>query len=146
VYDYLGFPVVPDIVPGKGALGGIYTGLVHARSEYIFCVACDMPALNQRLIRYMQHSTNGYDVVVPKTPDGLHPLHAVYSKRCQPVIEALLHQNLLKISAMFPLLSTSYILPREIQQFDPGFESFLNVNTAEDLHKAQTRYEPGKSG
>ena len=45
--------VVEDIYPGKGALGGIYTGLTTSDSLYNLVVACDMPFLNLGLLRYM---------------------------------------------------------------------------------------------
>ena len=60
--DERGFPkltsypecrIVTDILPGKGSLGGIYTGLATSNSFYNLVVACDMPFLNQSLLRYM---------------------------------------------------------------------------------------------
>ena len=38
--------IVTDILPEKGALGGLYTGLFYATDEYAFLAACDMPFLN----------------------------------------------------------------------------------------------------
>lgn len=138
-YTELGLPIIPDIFPGKGALGGIYTGIVHAKTDYVFCVACDMPFLNQELIRYMQAQVNGYDALVPKAPDGMHPLHAIYSKRCQGIVEELLRKGRLKISNVFALVRSRYITKHQIQQFDPEFESFLNINTLEDLTRARRK-------
>jgi molybdopterin-guanine dinucleotide biosynthesis protein A len=139
-YQELGFPVIPDIVNDKGALGGIYTGLVHAPTDHVFCVACDMPVLNRDLIRYMTEKVNGFEAFVPKTPDGLHPLHAIYSKRCIRVIEELLQKNILKISELFPKVRSHYLTEEQISLFDPGFESFLNVNTWQDLTTARRKY------
>ena len=143
-YTSLGLPVIPDIFPGKGALGGIYSGLVQAKTRHIFCAACDMPFLEQRFIRYMQQQAYDYDVLVPHTPDGFHPLLAIYSKRCQGVIEELLHNHKLKISLLFPRVRTRYITAHEIQQFDPYYDSFLNVNTPEDLERARKREKERK--
>jgi len=140
LYQKLGFPVITDIVRNKGALGGIYTGLVHAKTDYVFCVACDMPFLNRGLIRYMTESVDGFDVLVPKTPDGLHPLHAIYSKRCITSIEELLQKNILKISKFFPKIKSGYIIEEQISVFDPHFESFLNLNTWQDLAAARERW------
>jgi molybdopterin-guanine dinucleotide biosynthesis protein A len=141
VYQKLGFPVITDVERDKGALGGIYTGLVHAKTDYVFCVACDMPSLNQDLIRYMTESIDGCDALIPKTPDGLHPLHAIYSKRCMTGIEELLQQNILKISRLFPKIRSCYMTEEQISWFDPHFESFLNVNTWQDIETARKKYE-----
>ena len=51
--DYPKLRVVTDIYPGKGPLGGIYSGLAASDSFYNLAVACDMPFLNQALLRYM---------------------------------------------------------------------------------------------
>jgi molybdopterin-guanine dinucleotide biosynthesis protein A len=50
---YQGVRIVTDTYPGKGALGGIYTGLAESNSEYNLVVACDMPFFNQALLRCM---------------------------------------------------------------------------------------------
>jgi molybdenum cofactor guanylyltransferase len=43
--DYLdqGAAIVTDLLPGRGALGGLYTGLFYAADEYVFVTACDIP-------------------------------------------------------------------------------------------------------
>ncbi len=70
--DYLGLNLrmVADLHPGKGALGGIYTGLFHASHSHAFVAACDMPFLNKDLIRHLIDLSPGYDIVIPKTQDG----------------------------------------------------------------------------
>ncbi|MCX5820100.1 MAG: molybdenum cofactor guanylyltransferase, partial [Deltaproteobacteria bacterium] len=45
--------IVTDILPEKGALGGIYTGLFYATEEHAFVTACDMPFLNRAFLEYM---------------------------------------------------------------------------------------------
>ncbi len=134
------YPVIPDVMPGKGALGGIYTGLLCGQTEYVFCVACDMPSLQPDLIRFMQSNLHGEDVLVPKTPDGLHPLHAIYSTRCCRTIRELLDNDQLKISALFPLVRTRCLDEHELRRFDPSLESFLNVNTLEELRAARKEH------
>ena len=43
--NYPKLKFVNDIYPGKGSLGGIYTGLVGSKLFYNVVVACDMPFL-----------------------------------------------------------------------------------------------------
>lgn len=124
---------VTDILPGKGALGGIYTGLFWAREEYAFVAACDMPFLNRSFIEYMIRQTPGYDIVVPACAEGPQALHAVYSRRCIPVIRGLLDRERLKISGVFPGHRVLKLSLEIIHSFDPAEKMFLNVNTPEDL-------------
>ncbi len=133
--DYLGLKVrtVADLLPGKGSLGGIYTGLFHASASHAFVVACDMPFLNRPLIQYLQGLAKGYDIVIPRTPDGLQPLHAIYSQRCLPFMEKLLQRDNLRILDFFPKVRKREVLPEEMLPFDPELKSFMNINTPEDL-------------
>ncbi|MFQ3568760.1 MAG: molybdenum cofactor guanylyltransferase, partial [Aggregatilineales bacterium] len=52
LYAHLGLPMFADLLPDKGSLGGIYTAIHHSGTPYTLCVACDMPFLNARLLRY----------------------------------------------------------------------------------------------
>lgn len=126
--------VAVDIRPGKGALGGIYTGLFHARGERAFFAACDMPFLNRGFIERMISLASGYDIVVPVTPEGPQPLHAIYARRCLPVIRRLIDRDRLKIAGFYPGHRILAIPPEAIRSFDPEMKMFLNVNTRDDLH------------
>jgi molybdenum cofactor guanylyltransferase len=134
--DYPKLRVVNDIIPGKGSLGGIYTGLVHSTSFYNLVVASDMPFLNRRLLLYMIEAARDVDLVVPRMGDILEPLHAVYSKNCVAPIEDLLKQDDLRIYDFYDRVRIRYIEAEEIDKFDPERLSFFNINTPSNLNKA----------
>jgi molybdopterin-guanine dinucleotide biosynthesis protein A len=127
---------VVDFYPGRGSLGGIYTGLVYSKTMQNLVVACDMPFLNPALLRYMISCSPGFDVVIPRIGDNIEPLHAIYSKNCVRPIEEQLKRDNLKIAAFFDSVKVRYIEKKEIERFDPEHLSFFNVNTAADLEKA----------
>jgi len=135
--DYPKLRLVADIYPGKGALGGIYTGLATSDSFYNLVVACDMPFLNQDLLRYMVRIADGFDLVMPRLGSLVEPLHAVYSKGCLAPMENLLKQGNLKISDLLALVKVRYLDAEEIDRFDPEHLSFFNINTEADLEIAQ---------
>ena len=137
-YAYLGTKLVGDIYPGKGALGGLYSGLKAACYDYGLVVASDMPFLNLRLLRYMIILSSDYDVVVPRVKELLEPLHAIYSKECLQPIERLLSAGNLRIVGFFPEVQVRYVEEEEISLFDPQFLSFFNINTPADLEKARS--------
>ncbi len=130
--------IVTDIIPEKGALGGLYTGLFYAIDEYAFLAACDMPFLNLAFLEYMVQQATGYDIVVPAPSDGLQPLHAIYARRCLPAIRAHLDRNHLQIKRFYPGHQILKILPEVLGVFDPEGRMFLNVNTPEDLQKLRS--------
>jgi molybdopterin-guanine dinucleotide biosynthesis protein A len=133
--DYLdlNLRMVADLYTGKGALGGVYTGLFHASHSHAFVAACDMPFLNKDLIRHLIDLSSGYDIVIPKTQDGLQPLHAIYSQKCLPFMEELIRQDNLKIIDFFHRVKKRGVPTEEILPLDPNLTSFLNVNTPEEL-------------
>ncbi|MDO8525689.1 MAG: molybdenum cofactor guanylyltransferase, partial [Candidatus Omnitrophota bacterium] len=51
--DRKGVKIIPDLVREKGPLGGIYSGLSASGSFYNFVTACDMPFINEGLVKYM---------------------------------------------------------------------------------------------
>jgi molybdopterin-guanine dinucleotide biosynthesis protein A len=130
--------IVTDILPEKGALGGLYTGLFYATDEYIFLAACDMPFLNMAFMEYMVPQATGYDIVVPAPPDGLQPLHAIYARRCLPAIRVRLDRNRLQIKGFYPGHHLLKISPEVLDAFDPEGRMFLNVNTPEELQKLRS--------
>ena len=134
---YSKITMVTDIYPGKGPLGGIYTGLATSDSDYNLVVACDMPFLNQALLRYMIQLSANCDLVVPRWDGMVEPLHAVYAKTCQASIESLLKKDSLNIAKLFTLVKTRYVEAAEIDKFDPEHLSFFNINTEADLKMAR---------
>jgi len=131
--------VLVDLYPGKGPLGGIYTGLLASPSSHSVVVACDMPFLNIELLRYMIELSPGFDAVVPRLGEGrLEPLHAIYSKGCLDNMKTQLEHNHLQISHSLTMLRVRYIERAECQKFDPQLLSFFNINSQSDLDQAIT--------
>ena len=135
--DYPKLKIVTDIYPGKGPLGGIYTGLTTSTLFYNLVVASDMPFLNQALLRYMIQLSTNFDIVVPRVGNLVEPLHAVYTKSCLAPIENMIKQDELSVYKLLRLVRVRYIEAKEIERFDPKHLSFFNINTEADLEKAR---------
>jgi len=133
--EYLEFDarLITDIYRGKGPLGGIHAGLLHATCEHAFVSACDMPFLSEAFIRHMIERAAGYDLVVPVTANGFESLHAIYSRKCLPVIESQIERGELKVSHLFKKFKTREIPVDEIRRFDPEGKLFANLNRPDDL-------------
>lgn len=129
--------MISDIFPGKGSLGGIYTGLVKSGSFYNLVIAADMPFLNEPLLRYMIEVSNGFDFVLPRVKNLYEPLHAIYSKNCIAPIESILKQGKRVIIELFDHVKVRFIEDEEVDRFDPQHRSFFNINTKEDLELAR---------
>jgi len=143
-YDHLEARLVGDIYPGKGALGGIYSGLRAAANAYGLVVACDMPFLDLNLLRYMIILAREHDVVIPRIRGLTEPLHAIYSKNCLEPIDRLLARGGLKIIDFFSEVRVRYVEEGEVDIFDPQHLSFFNVNTPNDLEEMKKLARKGK--
>ena len=138
-YAHLGLPMVGDLYPETGPLGGIYTALHHATHPHLLTVACDMPWLNRPLLEYMAGLRSTADVIVPRWDKFPEPLHAVYSQACLEPIREKLEAQMYKITAFYGRVSLRFIDRAEIERFDPDGRSFVNVNTAQDLAEQQEK-------
>jgi molybdenum cofactor guanylyltransferase len=131
--------VVRDLVPDCGSLGGLHTGLIQATTPWIFAVACDMPFLNQAVIAQFTNRRVAVDIVIAKLAGQLHPMHALYGKRCVPVVEQMIQTRRLKIKEMVsqPPLQVKYMTEEDLFTLDPSWRSFYNVNTVAELEEAR---------
>ena len=127
-------PSIPDIYPGS-ALGGLYTGLDSAQTDWIFVVPCDMPYPDPRILELLINYRNGYDAVVPRTPQGYEPVFALYHKSCLPHMKSMLQQGQYRIYDFYQSINVHYL---EWQHMPEGWErSLLNINTPEQLEQLQ---------
>jgi len=133
--------VIEDIYPGKGPLGGIYSGLTASSSPRAIVVGCDMPFLNSALLSYMAGLSPGFDIVVPRIGEILEPLCAVYSQNCLTSIRSLLECGDLTVRRLFGMLKVRYVEEKELKIFDPECSSFFNVNTQTALEEARSKLQ-----
>ena len=162
-YTHLDVPMHGDILPDTGALGGIYTGLIHASHDVILCVACDSPFLEPKLLSYLVSVLGEYDAVMPYTYSSrqtpfcrnkdigvtnpsygddtqitLQTLCAAYSKRCLSIIELMLRESELRVHALQERARIQRVSPEVWREFDPEGMSFFNINTPEDFERADS--------
>lgn len=140
-YQSFGLPVFPDVLPGKGSLGGIYTALHYSQTEVVLCVACDMPFLNPELLRYLGSLHEGYDAVVPCVNDRPQGLHAHYRRDCMHSLWQALEHDQLKIGKYLDQIRVRYVEEGDLRRFDPDLRSFINLNTPDDLLRAEQGLE-----
>ena len=137
VYRVLGVRVVEDLIRGKGPLGGIHAGLTYSTSHLNFVMGCDMPFPQPALIELLLKKCGDYDVAIPEAGGEVEPLFAVYSENCLPVITDHLQKGELKVRSVLARLRVGRIGEEDIDRVDPERLSFFNVNTNQDLKRAQ---------
>jgi molybdopterin-guanine dinucleotide biosynthesis protein A len=139
-YRFLGLTPIPDLLPGIGALGGLYTALSVASHSYVAVVACDMPFASPELFAYelLVLRESGVEAVVPRSPAGAEPFHAIYIREaCLPHVQAAVQAGLHRADAWFEKAKLRYLEPEEILPYDPDGLAFVNINTMEELVKVE---------
>jgi molybdopterin-guanine dinucleotide biosynthesis protein A len=137
IYAALGLPMVPDVFPDHGSLGGIYSGLKAAPGEAAFTVACDMPFLMREVARLVIDRAHEADVVLPTVGGQFETLHACYAKSCLPPMESRLREGRLKIVGFFDEVRVLPIAEQEVARWRAPDLVFMNVNTPEELARAR---------
>ncbi len=141
-FDFLDVPLVPDLLPGRGPLGGLYTALVSAKFDHVAVVACDMPFASAPLLVVSDSlaRSTGTDVVIAETAEGFEPLHAVYRRQtCIPAIKSAIDADQWRVISWFPQVKIRRLTPDELVRYDPEGLAFWNVNTPEDFAEAEVR-------
>ncbi len=136
-YAYLGVPLYTDVLPDKGALGGLYSALHSATRRHILCIACDMPFVVRPLLDHLLRLRSEADAIVPRLGGEAEPFRAVYSRDCLAPIRAALDAGRMRVISFFSDVRVRYVDEAEIDRFDPRHLSFFNVNTPDDLEQAR---------
>lgn len=129
---------IPDVRPGAGSLGGIYTA-VTAGPEPVLCVAWDMPFLSAGLLRALVLGAEGFDVFLPASvgPRGIEPLCAVYGPRCGPAIERQFALGDLRAIGFHAQVRVGTLPLDQVRTFGDPEVLFFNVNEPGDLVRAR---------
>ena len=140
VFLFLNVRVEVDLIPGIGALGGVYTALEKAKNQYVAILACDMPFVNPDLLKaeYELAQKRVLDVLVPRTEKGLEPLHSIYRKEaCLNAVRSSIEQKQFRVISWFASVNTFEFGVELIKIYDPELLSFFNINTPQDRALAE---------
>jgi len=130
--------IVSDIFSDRSSLTGIHAGLFYMKNPFAFFSACDTPFLKKELVETLiENIEKNIDIIMPETAAGFEPLCAIYSKRCLKQAEQHLKENKFKIQWAFRGNRIKNIPENLLRTKDPDLLSFFNINTPDDLVRAE---------
>jgi len=141
-YAFLSLPLFPDVKPGRGPLGGLYTALTAASHPIVAVVACDMPFASAPLLAAAAGilEQEQADVVIAETPEGFEPLHAVYRRGpCLAAVESAMKADQWRMISWFSKVRVRKLTHEELSEFNPDGLAFWNLNTPEEFSEAERR-------
>ena len=139
-YEYLGLPLHSDLLPDRGALGGLYTALEITKTPFLGLIAADMPFASPKLVEYMldQFLKTNADAILPSSEYGVEPLHGVYRrKNCLPLVKEAIAQDLWRMNAWHDQAIIEIMEPTQTRIITESQYTFLNLNTPEDFSQAE---------
>jgi molybdopterin-guanine dinucleotide biosynthesis protein A len=145
-YEFLGWPMVGDIYPSCGPLGGIHAALSTIKTPRAFIVGCDMPLLNTDLIAHLCTLPGEWDAALPWLEAGPEPLYAVYTKHCLPHIEKSLQAEEFKIGLLLRKLKLCQVNEDQILSLIGDLSTFHNINFNQDLSSLEHAAEKANNG
>jgi molybdopterin-guanine dinucleotide biosynthesis protein A len=131
-YWAFGVPVIGDVLPGKGAPGGLHAALTAATTSWVFAVACDMPFLSLAPIAWLAARRSAAPVAAVVWRGRLEPLHAFWSRACLPVCDRALRAGDPSLQAVAREVGAQLVTEEEWRSIDPCGRAFANVNTPAD--------------
>jgi molybdopterin-guanine dinucleotide biosynthesis protein A len=141
VHLSLGLPLITDLRPSQGPLGGLETALFYARTPLVLVAAADAPFLAPPLLAALaaQAAQGVKSAVVCLNSRGLQPFPGVYAVRLLPRLTAFLHDNGREVRRFLEECRPRMLAQEEVARLDPEGRSFLNLNTPEDFGLAAAR-------
>lgn len=132
--ETLDLKVIVDKQPGLGPLEGLATSLEHIDTEWAFVTGCDMPSINEAVLRTMwNHKTETGSVICASLDGFIEPLHAFYRKGCISSIRSNLRQGNRKLKSFYKDVDVTRVSEISLRHL-PGYRtSFASINTPEEL-------------
>jgi len=128
--DIPGVRAYPDIMPGCGPLGGIYTGLMLSAAQLNLVLACDMPFVTFEFLKLLLSNLGSHDIVMARRAGRLEPVCGAYRKACAGQMLKLMENGKLKLQNI-PRYFRVKILNLQSRR------TLFSVNTPADLKMAE---------
>jgi molybdenum cofactor guanylyltransferase len=146
-YSFINIPIFKDIYEYKGPLAGIHSGLYNSKTEANFIISCDIPLMNEKMIKYIVDYKTNEPITVCKADGFTQQLVGKYSRAILPVAEELLRVNTTEICyqtqtkrkcAVLSLLDKVGVKIIEAEQLVIYHEHlYYNMNKTEDYQFIQ---------
>src|SRR3981081_1482367 len=109
-----------------GPVAGIEAGLLAARNEVVFAVACDMPYVTQEVAQLAVAAARACDAAIPRIDGRPEPVCGAYRRSSLPFITGAINMGRLKVADIAAELDVTWL-----ESLDP--ELFRSLNTPHDL-------------
>lgn len=129
--------VYADVIPGAGALGGLYTALVSAPGDLVIAVAADLPFLDAEVLTRLSELAAGAEAAWVRTDAGPEPLIGCYRRSVAGRLRAAIDEGRLKLADLASVLDVVELSGAELARYGDPARLVTNINTAADYEQIQ---------
>jgi molybdenum cofactor guanylyltransferase len=133
--------VVIDKDDSQTPLVGAITGFENAKGEYSLLLPCDAPLVSTSIVQFLLDMCTNRHAAIPRWSNGyIEPLQAVYhTKSALTAAKTALKQGHMNMRSMIDnMKKVRYVSTIVLKQLEPELVTFFNVNTPQDLKKAES--------
>ena len=133
--------LVIDKDNSQSPLVGAITGFETANGEYSLLLPCDTPLVSTQIAQFLLDICSNRNAAIPRWPGGyIEPLQAVYrTESALTAAKTALKQGKMNMQSMIDnLRGVRYISTMVLEQLEPDLLTFFNLNTPQDLKKAES--------
>ena len=134
-----------DVIVDKGEawspLIGASTGFESACGEYSLLLPCDTPFISSEIASLLLNLCFNRGAAIPRWPNGyIEPLQSAYHTKSALAASrtALDHERLDLRSMIAHLRGVRYVSTLVLRRVDPKLLTFFNINTQEELRRAES--------
>ncbi len=126
--QHVPYRVVFDRKRSAGPLAGLEAGLIAARHDVLFAVACDMPYVTPSTAQLAVAAAGGCDAAIPRHDGLFEPVCGAYRKTALPAIVGALDAGNYIAHDVVEYLDVTWLEGLDVAEFE-------NLNTPADLER-----------
>jgi len=143
----LGLTILADRLRDAGPLAGLEAAVstLSSGEEAIVCVAGDMPFLSPAAVTLLRDHAPGAVAVAARLGGRPEPLFGRYGRQCAGPIARALAEGRLQAGAFLHMVGALWLDEGALRKVDPALATFENVNSPDDLERAETWVASGRN-
>jgi molybdopterin-guanine dinucleotide biosynthesis protein A len=126
--QHVPYRVVFDRKRSAGPLAGLEAGLIAARHDVLFAVACDMPYVTPSTAQLAVAAAGSCDAAIPRHDGLFEPVCGAYRKTALPAIVGALDAGNYIAHDVVGYLDVTWLEGLDVEEFE-------NLNTPADLER-----------
>lgn len=130
-------PQVCDSQSGGGPLMGLIAGLAAIQTDWAFVVGCDMPFVSPALVEKLASKRTAQHAVIAVVGGRVQPLAGFYARSSLAFLRASLALGNRSLLGALRSMEVSCVDEGDLRKADPALRSFFDLDTPQDLSRAQ---------